>query len=169
MRRILGIDPGSRITGYGIIDSDGRSSRHVASGTIRTSGDALPERLGLIFRGIAELIETHSPSEVAIESVFVSKNAASALKLGQARGAAICACAARELSVTEYSPREIKLAIVGAGGADKGQVEHMVRVLLSLTEPLTADSADALGVALCHAHTDRGLARIAAQGTGRAR
>ncbi|MGD8497652.1 MAG: crossover junction endodeoxyribonuclease RuvC, partial [Chromatiales bacterium] len=99
MPRILGIDPGSRITGYGLIESDGRSSRHVASGTIRTEGDDLAERLGAIFRGVGELIDAHQPGEVAIESVFIAKNASSALKLGQARGAAICACAARALPV----------------------------------------------------------------------
>ncbi|MGD8498662.1 MAG: crossover junction endodeoxyribonuclease RuvC, partial [Chromatiales bacterium] len=156
-------------TGYGLIESDGRSSRHVASGTIRTEGDDLAERLGAIFRGVGELIDAHQPGEVAIESVFIAKNASSALKLGQARGAAICACAARALPVAEYTPRAVKLAIVGAGGADKAQVQHMVRVLLKLTEPLTADSADALGIALCHAHTDAAPAVLAARRMGRGR
>lgn len=169
MPRILGIDPGSRVTGYGLIDSDGRSSRHVASGTIRTAGDDLAERLGAIFHGVGELIDAHQPGEVAIESVFIAKNASSALKLGQARGAAICACAARALPVAEYSPRAVKLAIVGAGAADKAQVQHMVRVLLKLTEPLTPDSADALGIALCHAHTDAAPAVLAARRLGRGR
>lgn len=169
MPRILGIDPGSRVTGYGLIDSDGRSSRHVASGTIRTAGEDLAERLAAIFRGVGELIDAHQPGEVAIESVFIAKNASSALKLGQARGAAICACAARALPVAEYSPRAVKLAIVGAGAADKAQVQHMVRVLLKLTEPLTPDSADALGIALCHAHTDAAPAVLAARRLGRGR
>ncbi len=168
MRRILGIDPGSRVTGYGIIDSDGRASRHVASGCIRVSG-ALPERLGEIFREVAALVEAHAPEHMAIESVFVSRNVDSALKLGQARGAAICAGVMAALPVAEYTPREIKLAVVGTGGADKEQIQHMVRMILNLREPPQADAADALAVALCHAHTDATLARIPGAGVGRRR
>lgn len=166
MRRILGIDPGSRITGYGIIDSDGRRSQHVASGCIRMEDKVLPERLGAIFQGIAELIETHQPQEMAIEEVFMAKNAAAALKLGQARGAAICAGVTAGLAVSEYSPRSIKQAVVGAGGADKTQVQHMVQRILQLTDKLAADQADALAVALCHAHTDSTLVQLAKSNGG---
>ncbi len=173
MIRILGIDPGSRITGYGIIDSDGRSSRHVASGCIRVEGDALPERLGMIFREVSAVVGEHmtvaGPMEMAIENVFVSKNASSALKLGQARGAAICAGVTHDLRVSEYTPREVKLAIVGTGGADKAQVQHMVRMLLGIKGAIQADTADALAVALCHAHTGATLARMPAVLTGRKR
>ncbi|MDX5332890.1 MAG: crossover junction endodeoxyribonuclease RuvC [Gammaproteobacteria bacterium] len=166
MIRILGIDPGSRITGYGIIDSDGRRSRHVASGCIRVTGDTLPERLGMIYREVGAVLGEHMTGEgameMAIENVFVSKNASSALKLGQARGAAICAGVSHALTVAEYTPTEVKLAIVGTGGADKAQVQHMVRMLLGLKGPLQADTADALAVALCHAHTGSTLARVPA-------
>jgi crossover junction endodeoxyribonuclease RuvC len=151
--RIIGIDPGSNVTGYGLIESNGKESRHLASGFIRVQGDALPDKLGMIFREVSALIQEHQPDQMAIENVFVSKNAASALKLGQARGAAICAGMDAGLSVAEYSPREVKLAIVGTGGADKTQVQHMVRMLLGFREPLQADRADALAIALCHAHT----------------
>jgi crossover junction endodeoxyribonuclease RuvC len=160
MPRILGIDPGSRATGYALVESDGRSSRHVASGVLRIPAGALSTRLGFIFEGLTALIDEHGPEEVAVESVFVAHNAGSALKLGQARGAAISACAVRGLEVAEYSPREVKLAVVGHGGADKAQVQHMVRALLTLREVLQADRADALAIALCHAHSRGGLARL---------
>jgi len=153
MVRIIGIDPGSNITGYGIIESDGRKSVHLASGYIRVKGESLPEKLGVIFNEVAGLVGEYQPDQMAIENVFVSKNAGSALKLGQARGAAICAGVTADLKVSEYSPREVKLAIVGSGGADKDQVQHMVRMLLGFREPLQADRADALAIALCHAHT----------------
>jgi crossover junction endodeoxyribonuclease RuvC len=163
MPRILGIDPGSRITGFGILDTDGRSSQHVASGALRVPDDDLAGRLGYIFEEISALLRAHAPQEVAVENVFVSRNAASALKLGQARGAAISACAVAGVSVAEYSPREVKLAIVGTGGADKAQVQHMVRALLGLREELQADRADALAVALCHAHSRSTLGRLQRQ------
>lgn len=166
MRRILGIDPGSRITGYGIIDSDGRNSVHVASGCIRMEDKVLPERLGAIFRGVAELVEIHSPHEMAIEEVFMAKNAGAALKLGQARGAAICAGVNAGLAVSEYAPRSIKQAVVGSGAAGKEQVQHMVQRILGLSEKLGADQADALAVALCHAHTDSTLMQLAKSGGG---
>jgi crossover junction endodeoxyribonuclease RuvC len=166
VRRILGIDPGSRITGYGIIDSDGRNSRHVASGCIRMQDQPLAERLGAIFRGVAELVAEHAPQEMAIEEVFMAKNAAAALKLGQARGAAICAGVSAGLPVSEYSPRSIKQAVVGGGGADKAQVQHMVQRILGLSDKLTADQADALAVALCHAHTDSTLMQLSKAGGG---
>jgi crossover junction endodeoxyribonuclease RuvC len=153
MRRILGIDPGSRVTGYGIIDSDGRQSVHVASGCISIKSGELPERLGVIYRGVAAVIAEHGPVEMAVEEVFVAKNAASALKLGQARAAAICAGIAAGLKVSEYTARMIKQALVGTGGADKAQVEHMVKLILGLRDRLAPDQADALAVAIGHAHT----------------
>ncbi len=166
MRRIIGIDPGSRITGYGVIDSDGRRSIHIASGCIRLKQDELPQRLGVIFHEIAELIKIHCPAEMAIEEVFVSKNANSALKLGQARGAAICAGVVANLPVGEYAPRAIKQAVVGSGAADKDQVQHMVKRLLNLSCDLSADQSDALAVALSHAHTDTTLNRLARASAG---
>ena len=167
MPRILGIDPGSRITGFGIIDSDGRSSRHVASGAIHVQGEDLAQRLGMIFREVAAVVEEYRPEQMAVEEVFVSHNPSSALKLGQARGAAICAGVLRDLPVAEYTPREVKLAIVGTGAADKAQVQHMVRMLLGLKAALQADRADALAVALCHAHTSVTLARLPNTSGGR--
>ncbi|MEJ2702727.1 MAG: crossover junction endodeoxyribonuclease RuvC [Sedimentisphaerales bacterium] len=125
MQRILGIDPGSRITGFGLIDSDGVRSIHIAHGILRLEGEALPPRLGEIFARISELIERHRPEVMAIEQVFVAKNPASALKLGQARGAAICAAMQHGLSVAEYTPTRIKQSVMGTGRADKGQIQHM--------------------------------------------
>jgi crossover junction endodeoxyribonuclease RuvC len=152
-RRILGIDPGSRITGYGLIDSDGRHSSHVASGCIQVGEFTWPERLGHIFRGVLEVVERYRPAELAVEQVFFARNAASALKLGQARGAAICAALAEGVSVHEYTPRAVKQAVVGSGGAEKVQVQHMVRIILSLQGMIAEDQADALAAAICHAHT----------------
>lgn len=158
--RILGIDPGSLTTGYGVIDSDGRRSRHVASGCLTIVGESLAVKLDVIFREVSALIEVHSPGEMAVEQVFVARNAASALKLGHARGAAICAAVSRKLPVAEYSARTIKQAIVGRGGASKEQIQHMVRHLLALNANPRTDAADALAVALCHAHTISTLARL---------
>lgn len=152
MPRILGIDPGSRYTGYGIIESDGRYSRHLVSGRIRTLEKDFCNRLGEINQGIDAIIREFSPEEVAVEQVFMAKSAGSALKLGQARGAAICAAVVAGLPVHEYSPRSVKQAIVGSGGAGKDQVVHMVKILLKLNEKLTEDQSDALAIALCHAH-----------------
>ncbi len=152
-RRILGIDPGSRITGIGIIDTDGRRNQHVFSTCLRLGDASFPERLGTIFSELTRIIREYQPLEMAIESVFVSNNPASALKLGQARGAAICAGVIAGLPVAEYSPKEVKQATVGKGGADKAQVQHMVKLLLSLQGRLQVDTADALAVALCHAHS----------------
>ena len=160
MTRILGIDPGSRITGYGVIDCDGGHSRYVASGCVRIPDGPLPGRLKVIFESVRELIADYDPAQLAVEQVFVNRNPDSALKLGQARGAAICAGVLHDLPVSEYSPREIKLAIVGRGGAEKGQVQHMVMALLELSRCPQADAADALAVALCHSHTARGLALL---------
>jgi crossover junction endodeoxyribonuclease RuvC len=159
--RILGIDPGSRATGYGFIEVNKGKTVCVAHGVIRTgSGDDFPDRLGVIFAGIRDLLLQHKPDQVAVESVFISKNPSSALKLGQARGAAICAVISEGLKVAEYSPRSVKQALVGRGAADKNQVQHMVRVLLQLKEQLEEDAADALAVALCHQHTSETLVHM---------
>ena len=160
--RILGIDPGSRFTGFGIIEVDGGRVLSIHQGVIKTGSGEFPERLGIIFSGISDLIDEFRPDEVAVETVFVSKNASSALKLGQARGAAVCAAIAKDLPVAEYSPRSVKQAIVGRGGADKVQVQHMVTVLLQLKEKLAEDAADALAVALCHQHTKQTTERMQA-------
>ncbi len=166
MRRILGIDPGSRVTGYGIVDSDGVRSRHVASGCIRLGAEEMAQRLGLIFSEVGALVQRYGPNELAIEQVFVAKNAASALKLGQARGAAICAAVSAGLRVSEYAPRAIKQAVVGTGRAEKTQVQHMVRLILGLSSEPPADAADALAVAITHAHTGGTLERVAASRAG---
>jgi len=151
--RILGIDPGSRITGYGIIEETSRgSSKYIASGSIRVKADSFPERLKQIFDGVAEVIALYQPTEMAIEQVFMHKNADSALKLGQARGAAICASMAVGLPVSEYAARQVKQALVGKGSADKSQVQHMVKILLCIQGELQMDASDALGISLCHSH-----------------
>jgi crossover junction endodeoxyribonuclease RuvC len=160
--RILGIDPGSRITGFGVIDADGNAAASVRYGVIKTGGGEFPERLGVIFSDLCDVIDECRPDAMAIENVFVSRNPASALKLGQARGAAICAAISKGLVVAEYSPRSIKQAIVGRGGADKVQVQHMVTVLLRLAEAPLEDAADALAVALCHQHTQQTAERMQA-------
>ena len=162
MIRILGIDPGSRVTGYGIIDQDGQQIRYVASGCIKAKGESLAERLGIIFTGVCQVIAEHQPQEMAIEQVFMNKNADSALKLGQARGAAICATVEAGVPVDEYAARAIKLAVVGRGGATKEQVQHMMCVLLSLQKSPPSDAADALGVAVCHGHHRETRRRIQA-------
>lgn len=162
MTRILGIDPGSQITGYGIIDVEGGCSRYVASGCIRLQKGMLSERLKEIFESLGQLIVTHQPQVMAIEQVFMHRNPDSALKLGQARGAAICAGVMGNLPISEYAARAIKQAVVGNGGADKRQVQHMVGALLQLQIGLQADAADALAVALCHGHTLQTLSRVGA-------
>jgi crossover junction endodeoxyribonuclease RuvC len=159
----MGIDPGSRMTGYGIIDMDGPRSRYIASGGIQTdSSRPLPERLKTIFEGMTEIVRLHRPAEVAVEQVFMHRNPDSALKLGQARGAAICAVVVAGLPVSEYAARAIKQAVVGSGAADKAQVQHMVALLLNLAAPPQADAADALAVAICHGHTRQTLQRFGA-------
>lgn len=160
--RILGIDPGSRFTGFGVIDVEGDRATLVRQGVIRTGNGEFAERLGVIFEELRDVIRDCGPTEAAVENVFVSRNASSALKLGQARGAAICAVIAMGLPVAEYSPRSVKQAIVGRGGADKVQVQHMVNVLLRLEEALAEDAADALAVALCHQHTQQTAHRMQA-------
>ncbi len=153
MTRILGIDPGSIITGYGVIEESSRNSnKYIASGSIRVKADSFPERLKLIFDGVSEVIALYQPEEMAIEQVFMHKNADSALKLGQARGAAICASMHAGLPVSEYAARQVKQALVGKGNADKTQVQHMVKILLRLQGELQIDASDALGICLCHSH-----------------
>jgi crossover junction endodeoxyribonuclease RuvC len=158
--RILGLDPGSRRTGFGVIECRGNQLLPVAHGCLNVAGAASGARLRLIFEGLRGLLSEHAPAEVAIERVFVSRNPDSALKLGQARGAALCAIPAG-IPVFEYAPRAVKLAVVGSGAAEKFQVAHMIRVLLALVERPGADAADALALAVCHAHARR--ARVLAQ------
>lgn len=157
MTLILGIDPGSRITGYGIVRDSGRGCEYVASGCIRTGSGELHERLKIVYRGVREVIQTYHPVTMGIEKVFMARNADSALKLGQARGAAIVAVVEEGLDVAEYSATQVKQAIVGTGGASKEQVQMMVMHLLKLTQKPQIDASDALAIALCHAHTRSSL------------
>ncbi|MFO7305083.1 MAG: crossover junction endodeoxyribonuclease RuvC [Gammaproteobacteria bacterium] len=153
--RILGLDPGSQRTGYAVIDANGAGVAYVVSGAIRTNGESMAERLQQIFLGVDRLVSEFRPDEVAIERVFMHRNADSALKLGQARGAALSATFTVRPRVFEYAPREVKLAVVGTGAAQKEQVQLMVKRLLQISGPLTEDAADALAIALCHAHARR--------------
>lgn len=157
MKRILGIDPGSRFTGYGIIELNAGKTIWVNSGFIRVQADSLAEKLCIIAESLNILLDEFQPDEMAIEKVFVSKNVDSALKLGQARGAAISTVALRKIAVSEYTPTQIKKAVVGKGNAAKAQVQHMVVNLLGLSSAPQEDAADALAVALCHAHTGQTL------------
>ncbi len=160
MTRIIGIDPGSRRTGYGIVDAEAGKVSYVTSGIIRLPEGSLAERLKIIFDGVSQLIEQYGPKEMGVEEVFLSHNASSALKLGQARGAAIVAGVNAGLSVGEYSARSVKLSVVGSGAADKSQVQMMIVQLLKLSRAPAEDAADALAVALCHAQTSRSLAAL---------
>ncbi|WP_263080193.1 crossover junction endodeoxyribonuclease RuvC [Endozoicomonas sp. Mp262] len=166
MAILMGIDPGSRITGYGVIEELGSRCTYIASGCIRIKDAALPERLQKIYEGISTVVEQYCPRSIGVEQVFMSKNADSALKLGQARGAAIVAAVNHGLEIEEYSARQVKLAVVGKGSADKFQVQHMVKSILGLDDTPQADAADALAVALCHAHTRASMVRMAGA-TGR--
>ena len=152
--RILGLDPGSRRTGFGVIECGSVKSTQLANGCIVAGTGSLNERLRSIFEGVQELIERFNPDEIAIERVFLNRNVDSALKLGHARGAALCAVP-HAMPVFEYAPRAIKLAVVGFGGAEKTQVAHMIRALLSVEGRISADASDALAVAVCHAHSRR--------------
>jgi crossover junction endodeoxyribonuclease RuvC len=154
---ILGIDPGSITTGYGLIKSSGKQFNFLACGCIRTGGGDLPNRLKTIFNDLQCVVELHKPHEMAIENVFMAKNPDSALKLGQARGAAICALMAQNIPVFEYTANQVKQAVVGKGHADKKQVQHMIKILLNLSETPQADAADALAIAICHANTRKTL------------
>ncbi len=150
MVRLIGIDPGSRKTGYGVIDVGGQHNRFVAAGVLVVPKGELPQRLEYIFTEVAEIVRIYQPTEAAVERVFMNRNADSALKLGHARGAAICALVTRQLSVAEYSAKQVKQAIVGWGGADKRQIQQMVQRLFNLDSLPQEDAADALAVALCH-------------------
>ena len=152
--RILGLDPGSRRTGFGVIECRGPDYKHVAHGCIAVGGLEIAERLRQIFESLQALISEHGPGEIAVERVFVNRNVDSALKLGQARGAALCAIP-QGMPVFEYAPRAIKLALVGSGAAEKGQVAHMIKTLLRLEGKISPDASDALAIAVCHAHTRR--------------
>ncbi|MCP5160299.1 MAG: crossover junction endodeoxyribonuclease RuvC [Hahellaceae bacterium] len=165
MAIILGIDPGSRITGFGVILFERSKAQYIASGCIRVKEGSLASRLEQIYAGVSEVIDTWKPTEFAIEEVFLARNPDSALKLGQARGVAIVAAANKGLDVAEYSARKVKQSVVGNGAADKSQVQHMVQSILALPAKPQADAADALAIALCHAHTWQSLVRLAGQAT----
>lgn len=156
--RILGIDPGSRITGYGIVDvqQPNHPIGFVEAAAVKLGQGPMPERLAMLFDAIDEVVRTHRPDVLAIEQVFVHKSAASALKLGQARGVAMCAAVRHGVALVEYTPRRVKQSVVGTGAADKKQVAHMIKSLLCLPQTPQADAADALAIALCHAHTQLG-------------
>lgn len=159
--RILGIDPGSRLTGFGIVELNGDRVRYVVSGCIQSLEGDFPHRLRQIYESVGRIVAEHRPDVVAIESVFVHRNASSALKLGHARSAALCATFVADIDVFEYAPREIKQAIVGTGSASKEQVQHMVATLLRLDGKPAPDAADALATALCHGHRRGVDARLA--------
>ena len=163
--RILGVDPGLRITGFGVIEKLGNKLAYVASGCIKTNDkEALPQRLGTIYRGLCELLATHRPDQAAVEKVFVNVNPQSTLLLGQARGAAITALVAGGMDVAEYTALQVKQAVVGNGHADKTQVQHMVRRLLQLPGDPSPDAADALACAIAHAHGGQGLGALSTTG-----
>jgi crossover junction endodeoxyribonuclease RuvC len=158
--RVLGIDPGSRITGIGIVDGSALSLRCIDYICVKPKSTELPDRLAAIYNGVAEAVAKYQPDVVAVEQVFFAKNAKSALVLGQARGGAICAAVNGGSPVAEYSAQQIKRAVVGNGRAEKGQVQHMVRVLLGLSETPSTDAADALACAICHINTSAVTQRI---------
>jgi len=160
--KILGIDPGLRTTGFGVIVKQGNKLAYVASGTIKTPDADLPQRLKTIFDGVTEVVRTYAPDCAAIEKVFVNVNPQSTLLLGQARGAAICALVNAELAVAEYTALQLKQAVVGHGKAHKSQVQDMVQRLLQLPGLPSTDAADALGMAICHAHSGEALAALGA-------
>ena len=165
--RILGVDPGSIVTGFGVIDTDGVRTFHVAHGHIRAKGDTFADRLGHIHTELVEVLNLWQPAEASVEQVFVSNNAMSALKLGQARGAAISAIVSKSISVAEYPARKVKQSVVGSGAADKQQVQQMLKHLLHLDQPLQADAADGLAIALCHAFCRLSVGRSGARVRGR--
>ncbi len=160
--KILGIDPGLRTTGFGIIDKQGQKLSYIASGTIKTPDADLPQRLKVILASVSEVVRTYTPDCSAIEKVFVNVNPQSTLLLGQARGAAICALVSADLAVAEYTALQIKQAVAGHGKAQKQQVQDMVQRLLSLPGLPGTDAADALAVAICHAHSGEALANLGA-------
>ncbi len=160
MTIIVGIDPGSRYTGYGIIKESGQKIHCLDSGRIRVTGNTFPEKLALIYTQLKTILAGQLPDEMAIEDVFMGKNAASALKLGQARGAAIAAAASFEIPVHEYTAKQVKQAVVGNGNATKHQVQQMICHLLGLTKTPEEDAADALAIAICHGHTRHTQAKL---------
>jgi len=162
--RILGIDPGLRVTGFGVLDKQGQQLSYVASGCIKTPDGELQERLKVILNSLGEVIAQHQPQEVALEKVFVNVNPQSTLLLGQARGAAICAVVLADLPLAEYTALQVKQAVVGNGHANKEQVQQMVQRLLDLSGSPSADAADALACAICHAHGGQGLGKLATAG-----
>jgi crossover junction endodeoxyribonuclease RuvC len=165
--RILGLDPGLRITGFGVIDHLGSQLRYVASGCIRTADGELPARLKTLLDGVREVITTYGPDEVAVEKVFVNVNPQSTLLLGQARGAVICGAVSCDLPVSEYTALQVKQSVVGYGKAAKEQVQDMVQRLLRLDASPGPDAADALACAICHAHGSHGLGGLAGAGARR--
>jgi len=170
MTKILGIDPGSLLTGWAVITQDGPRLTRVASGVIRTGGQEFTQRLRVIARDVALIVAEYQPQEVSVERAFVHRNADSALKLGHARAAAICGTFAVDLPIFEYAPRDVKQAVVGSGAASKEQVQQMVGILLKLKDVLQADEADALAVALTHAlrrSINTKLAAVVAASTSR--
>jgi crossover junction endodeoxyribonuclease RuvC len=164
--RVLGIDPGSQRTGFGVLDATGTRLTYVASGVIRTSQADFATRLCEIFRCMQTIVTQYQPHEIAIEKVFVNRNPDSALKLGQARGAAICGTADAKADIYEYATRQIKQAVVGSGSAEKSQVQMMMRSILKLDGPVSADAADALAAAVCHALRGRMRASLQRAGGG---
>jgi len=162
--RILGIDPGLRLTGFGVLEKTGEKLAYIASGTIKSGEGELPTRLKVILDGLNEVIQTYHPEQVAIEKVFVNVNPQSTLLLGQARGAAISACVLQNLPVAEYTALQVKQAVVGNGHAAKEQVQEMVKRLLNLPAVPKPDSADALACAICHAHGGQGLGKLSTSG-----
>ena len=161
MSLIIGIDPGSRLTGYGIIEKDGSKLTFVDAGTIRTETTEMPERLKRIFAGVERIVKFYGPTEAAVEQVFMAQNPDSALKLGQARGAAVAALVNLDLKVAEYTARQIKQSVVGYGAADKEQVQMMVMNILNLSIKPQQDAADALATAICHAHASGSMTKLA--------
>ncbi len=164
MAIILGIDPGSRKTGFGLIETGGQGARYISSGIIRLPEGSLPERLKVIFDSVSEIIAEHQPAQVAVEEVFFARDPRAALRLGQARGAAIVAAVSAGLPVAEYAARTVKQSVVGTGAASKEQVQHMVRQLLKLPGLPAEDAADGLAVAMCHAHSLRVGSKLSPEG-----
>jgi crossover junction endodeoxyribonuclease RuvC len=162
MTIIIGIDPGSRLTGYGVIEKTGSKCRFIDAGTIRTESDEMPIRLKRIYEGLKRIIDFYQPTEASVEQVFLAHNVDTALKLGQARGAAVTALVTHDVAVSEYTARQIKLSVVGYGAAQKEQVQQMVTRLLNIPVIPQADAADALAAAICHAHTSQTLLKLGA-------
>ncbi len=161
MSVILGIDPGSRVCGYGIVNADGNKLEYISSGCIKVETLAFNDRLKTIYDGICSIIEKYQPDEIALEEIFVGKSPVSGLKLGHARGAVIVACRNHGFDISEYPPTQVKKALVGRGRADKGQMQHMIMSILGLPSAPQADAADALCVAVCHVHTKSSLIKMA--------